>query len=376
MRVLVVTGIWPPDVGGPASHAPEVAAFLADRGHQVEVVTTAAEAPAPARYPVRFVSRRLPPGLRHAAVVALVASRARRADVVYATSMVGRAAAAALLAGTPLVVKFASDPAYERARRRGLYDGSLDAFQQSTLTPAARLMRRVRTLTARRAAHIVCSSDYFRAIVLTWGIAPERVSVLPNTVPRYDDLPPRETLRERLGLDGKTLAFAGRLTRQKALDVTLAAVAELDDVRLLVAGTGEERARLEASAGAGVEFLGPLARREATELFAAADGAVMSSSWETGRPFSAIEALSVGTPVIATRVGGVPEIVTDGVNGLLVEPGDPAALADALRRFFADAELRGRLAAAAPGSVSGLTPEDVLGWLEERLLEAAGRPRT
>jgi glycosyltransferase involved in cell wall biosynthesis len=64
------------------------------------------------------------------------------------------------------------------------------------------------------------------------------------------------------------------------------------------------------------------------------------------------------------------------VNGLLVEPGDPAALADALRRFFADAELRGRLAAAAPGSVSGLTPEDVLGWLEERLLEAAGRPRT
>ena len=200
------------------------------------------------------------------------------------------------------------------------------------------------------------------------------MSVLPNTVPSYDDLPPRETLRARLGLNGKTLAFAGRLTRQKALEVTLAAVAELDDVRLLVAGAGEERERLEARAVPRVEFLGPLGRREATELFAAAHGAVLSSSWETGRRFSVIEALSVGTPVIATRVGGTPEVVVDGVNGLLLEPGDPAALAAALRRFFGDDDLRRRLAAAAPGSVSGLTPELVLEWLEERLEEAAGRP--
>jgi glycosyltransferase involved in cell wall biosynthesis len=374
MRVLVVSGIWPPDIGGPASHAPEVAAFLVGRGHQVEVVTTAAAAPAPAPYPVRFVSRRLPAGIRHVAVVGLVAWRTRRADVVYATSMVGRTAAATFLARTPLVVKVASDPAYERSVRRGLYDGRLDGFQRAGLAPGARLLRRVRTLTAGRAAHIVCPSEYLRAIVLTWGISPDRVSVLPNTVPCYDDLPPREALRARFGLDGKTLVFAGRLTRQKALDVTLAAVAELDDVQLLVAGTGEERRRLEARAGPRVRFLGPLTRREATELVAAADGAVLSSSWETGRPFSVVEALSVGTPVIATRVGGIPEVVTDGVNGLLVEPGDPAALADALRRFFADDHLRRRLAAAAAGSVSGLTPELVLTWLEDRLLEAAGRP--
>ena len=261
-----------------------------------------------------------------------------------------------------------------RSVRRGLYDGGLDGFQRARLAPGARLLRRVRTLTAGRAAHIVCPSAYLRAIVLTWGISPDRVSVLPNTVPRYDDLPPREALRARFGIDGKTLVCAGRLTRQKALDVTFAAVAELDDVQLLVAGTGEERPRLEALAGPRVRFVGALTRREATELVAAADGAVLSSSWETGRPFSVVEALSVGTPVIATRVGGTPEVVTDGVNGLLVEPGDPAALADALRRFFADDDLRRRLAAAAAGSVSGLTPELVLTWLEDRLLEAAGRP--
>ena len=57
MRVLVVSGIWPPDVGGPASHAPEVARFLAEHGHTVEVVTTASEQPARQAYPVRWVSR-------------------------------------------------------------------------------------------------------------------------------------------------------------------------------------------------------------------------------------------------------------------------------------------------------------------------------
>ncbi|HJU48888.1 MAG TPA: hypothetical protein VJ689_12175, partial [Gaiellaceae bacterium] len=60
MRVLIVSGIWPPDVGGPASHAPELAAFLQARGHRVEAVVTADAAPVPEPYPVRHVSRRLP----------------------------------------------------------------------------------------------------------------------------------------------------------------------------------------------------------------------------------------------------------------------------------------------------------------------------
>ena len=66
MRVLIVSGIWPPDVGGPASHAPEVAAFLRERGHEVEVVTTADAQPAVEAYPVHWVRRSLPPGARHA----------------------------------------------------------------------------------------------------------------------------------------------------------------------------------------------------------------------------------------------------------------------------------------------------------------------
>src|SRR5262249_23621455 len=87
LKVLVVSGILPPDVGGPAAPAPDVAGFLAAGGHEVEVVVTADAAPAVESYPVRWIARSLPPGIRHAEGVRVIAARARRADVVYTTGM-------------------------------------------------------------------------------------------------------------------------------------------------------------------------------------------------------------------------------------------------------------------------------------------------
>src|SRR5207247_5897379 len=90
VRVLIVSGIWPPDVGGPASHAPEVAEFLRSRGHEVEVVTTAPAAPAPEAYPVHWISRAQSVFLRYVRGALLVGRTARGADVVYSTGMYGR----------------------------------------------------------------------------------------------------------------------------------------------------------------------------------------------------------------------------------------------------------------------------------------------
>ncbi len=154
MKVLIVSGIWPPDVGGPASHAPDVAQFLAGHGHEVEVVTTADAAPAPEAYPVRWVSRSLPVGLRHLRGLALIRSRARRADVVYTTGMFGRSAAGALAARRPYVVKLTADPAFERSRRRGLVEGDVEDFQQGGGGPVGLMLRRARDAELRRAAYV------------------------------------------------------------------------------------------------------------------------------------------------------------------------------------------------------------------------------
>ncbi len=84
-----------------------------------------------------------------------------------------------------------------------------------------------------------------------------------------------------------------------------------------------------------------------------------------------VESLAVGTPVISTAVGGVPEVVTDGANGLLVPPGDPEGLAEAIRRFFGDDELRERLRDGATGSLERFAPEHVYAEIERVLQEAA-----
>lgn len=370
MNALVVSGIWPPDVGGPASHAPDVARFLHDRGHRVEVLTTATRPPAAEAYPVRWISRRLPKGAIHIRTGLEVARRARQADVVYTTGMFGRSAGGAVLARRPYVIKLTADPAFERARRRGMVDGEVERFQRAQVGPAIRALRAARDAELRGAAHVFTPSAWLRDLAVGWGVDPGRVEVLPNPTPPLPELRPREELRAELGMQGPTLVFAGRLTAQKSLEVALAAVDAVDGVTLLVAGDGDARARLESLAGPRVRFLGAQPRSRVLELFRAGDAHVLSSQWENF-PHTVVEALAVGTPVIATTTGGVAEIVSDGDNGLLVPPGDAEALATSIRRLVEDGELRDRLRANAAASVERFAPDRVFGRLEAVLSEVA-----
>ncbi len=375
MNVLVVSGIWPPDVGGPASHAPEVARFLHGRGHWVEVVTTAAAPPEPRPYPVHWVPRSLARGVRHVRGAELIRSRARRADVVYTTGMFGRSSAGSLAARRPYVVKLTADPAFERSRRTGLVGGDVDQFQSGGGGPAVAVLRAARDVELRHAAHVFCPSAYLRELTISWGVHPDRVSVLPNPAPEVPELRPREELKAELGVNGATIAFAGRLTAQKSLDRALAAVAAADGVSFVVAGEGPDLPALEAKArelgiDGRVRFLGAQPRQRVVELFRAADATILSSSWENF-PHTVVEALAVGTPVLAMEAGGVAEVVHDGVNGLLVPAGDTDALASAVRRYFADEALRERLRARAAESVADYSAERVFARLEDALRAVA-----
>ncbi len=375
MKVLVVSGIWPPDVGGPASHAPELAEFLLARGHSVEVVTTAEAPPAQQPFEVRWVDRAAPAGLRHARVAAWIRERATHADVVYATSMLGRAVLGASLARRPVVVKLVADEAYERARRWGLFEGDLDAFQRFGGGLRIRALRQARDRALHRVAHLVCPSGYLAELAVGWGVPRERVTVLPNPAPALPSLPSRDEARAQLGIEGPLLAFAGRITRQKALEVALDALDAVDGVVLAIAGDGPDlqgvrRRVAELGLDGRVRLLGPRSRDGVLTLFRAADASLLTSSWENF-PHAVVEALAVGTPVLATRVGGVPELVRDGENGLLVRAGDRDGLAAAIRRLVNEPGLRERLAAAAAPSVERLRPEALYPRLEAILLEAA-----
>lgn len=364
MRIVFLTGIWPPDVGGPATHGPDFAAFLRDCGHSVHVVTMGDSEPTERPVPVESIARGRPFVVRYP-LVALTGFRlARRADVVYATATYAAAAVAA--ARRPLVAKLVSDPAYERARRYGLFTGPLEDFEGAD-DARVKMLKRLRTASLRRARRIVVPSRYLAEIAVGWGLDQGRIEVLVNPAP-----PPQQVEPEPLG--ESTFVFVGRLTEQKALPVLLEALRNVHDARLVLVGDGPERAQLERrTAELGLEsrvrFAGTRSREDVLRYLAGARAAVLSSAWEN-LPHAAVEALAVGVPVISTAVGGVPEVVHDGVNGLLVPPNDPGAFATAMQRLLEDDDLHSRLAAGARPSVEKIGREPTYARLEQILVDA------
>lgn len=188
------------------------------------------------------------------------------------------------------------------------------------------------------------------------GITPARVEVILNTVnwDRLQTTAPPDAIRPKLGLPANALVagMISRLTKQKGHMYLLEAIArtpELSSLIVLIIGDGPLRSALEARSlklglGPRVKFLG--ARRDIGDLLSVMDLFVLPSLWE-GLPLSLIEAMGAGLPVVATRVFGVPEVVTDDVTGLLVPPADTASLGVAIARLAGDAAARKRLGQAA-----------------------------
>lgn len=211
---------------------------------------------------------------------------------------------------------------------------------------ASRLYRWVDRLVEPLTTMTICVSEREREAGLAAGTcSSERTVVIPNAVDVAGAPRARPLERER-----PLILAVGRLKAPKDFPTLIRALSDLppDSFQAMIVGDGPDRPGLEEEIQAlGLSGRVRLAgeRHDVPQLLAAADVFVLSSTSE-GLPVSVLEAMAAGLPVIASRVGGVPEQVSDDETGLLVEPGDPNELAAALNRLTADASLRRRLGAA------------------------------
>jgi glycosyltransferase involved in cell wall biosynthesis/SAM-dependent methyltransferase len=365
MRIVLVTGIFPPEIGGPATHAADLVEELSARGHRVTVLTLSDDQhtrsePGLIRYP-----RAWPWPFRLSMVAWWLVRSRRDYDVVYATGMHSAAVAGARAAGRPVVLKVVGDPAWERGSRLGLTAEGFDEFRPARgADPRLRAMGMLRDWSLRRATALTVPSPYLAGAVERWLGEPGNPEIVPNGVRLPPGLPRRRAT-------GKILRciWVGRLVGLKQVDRIIEALSIVDGVSLEVVGDGPEGRRLEQLAeslglGRRVKFAGRLGRDETLRRLAAADVLILASSHE-GLPHAVLEALACGTPVVVPDVGGTADVVVNERNGLLLSSASAASIVGALRRLRDDPELRRRLSRQAR--------DDAKAWRFERTADGIER---
>jgi glycosyltransferase involved in cell wall biosynthesis len=345
VRILIVTGIFPPDIGGPATYVPQIAEGLAQRGHAVTVVTLSDRLDhEDGGYPFRVIRlpRRAFRPWRMGRTVLVLLRLGRRADVLFVNGLALESALANFVLRKPLVMKVVGDLAWERATGWGWTADDFETFQRRRYGLRIELLKALRSWWTRRADRVIVPSRYLARGVAGWGVPAEKIVVIYNAVESPDGVEP-------LSIPLKTPVKAvtvGRLVPWKQVDGLIEALNEIPELGLVVVGDGPERPRLERIAqelgvSGRVYFAGQRSKRETLSLMAACDLFVLNSTYE-GLPHTVLEAMALGLPVIATAVGGTPEVVRDGETGLLIHSGN-RALEKTLYALVTDEKTRRRL---------------------------------
>ncbi len=335
MKLLIATGLYPPEAGGPATHTRMLEKYLPERGIEVHAVPFS---------PVRH----LPPLIRHLAYATELWRVSGECDVILAQDTVSvglPSALVALLRRKPLIVRVPGDWAWEQGRQRWYVTDSLDEFQSKHYKFVIEIIRAAQRFVVRRARKVIAPSEYLARVSRGWLPSNQDVLVVYNGV----DI--KENPKNPSGVPHPCIVTSARLVPWKGVGGLIEVVSGKTEWSLIVIGDGPERQELEriahrASRPERIRFLGALSHDEALGWYEAADVFVLNSSYE-GLSHVLLEAMRFGTPIIATAVEGNKELIQDNVSGRLVPPGDIRALADALDELLNDRVKSRRLGMAA-----------------------------
>jgi glycosyltransferase involved in cell wall biosynthesis len=207
---------------------------------------------------------------------------------------------------------------------------------------------------------VVVSRDLERKLISICSDAQTKIEVIPMGF-KQRSANDHKFVHAWSDRESRTILFIGRLTEIKGLDLLLTAMRGMKDVRLIIAGDGEDRTALERRArelSVNATFLGQVGTPGKTQLLSSCDAVVIPSrvladGRTEGTPVVCLEALAAGCVIVAARAGGLADLIVDGENGLLFEPGDHRMLREKLSRALNEDHLRQKLSENARRSADG-----------------------
>lgn len=327
MKILITVGIFPPDIGGPASFVPKIAKLLQENGFEVTIICLSNEKIVDNEsYKIIRILRNQNLMIRWIKTIFKMISNGRNADTIFVNGLPMEAYIANLFLRKKLIRKIVGDWAWERGRNKGIINDSFDEFQKNKHNLHLEIAKFSRGWTATKADLVITPSVHLKNVVKNWGVSENNLKVIYNGT----NIQSKITKKENEVLHFITV---GRLAPWKNIDKIIQAMAILNEkgfnfiFNIVGSGPLNENLKIlvkELKLENKIFFLGQKNTEELNKIYLDSDIYIQASGYE-GLPHVILEAINFNLSIISTPIGGTNEILLDGKNGWILKLKDKKA---------------------------------------------------
>ncbi len=327
MKILITVGIFPPDIGGPASFVPKIAKHLQENGFEVTIICLSNEKIVDNEsFKIIRILRNQNLMIRWIKTIFKMIYNGRNADTIFVNGLPMEAYIANLFLRKKLIRKIVGDWAWERGRNKAIINDSFDEFQKNKHNLHLEIAKFSRGWTATKADLVITPSVHLKNVVKNWGVSENNLKVIYNGT----NIQSKITKKENEVLHFITV---GRLAPWKNIDKIIQAMAILNEkgfnfiFNIVGSGPLNEKLKIlvkELKLENKIFFLGQKNTEELNKIYLDSDIYIQASGYE-GLPHVILEAINFNLSIISTPVGGTNEILLDGKNGWILKLKDKKA---------------------------------------------------
>ena len=321
MRVLVTVGIFPPDIGGPATFVPKIAKYFQDElNYEIEILTLSDNKNSNINddFSVKRIDRNLPIIYRWLKTIFTIYKLGKNKDLIFVNGLGTEATIANIFLNKKIIRKIVGDPVWERAYSKAKISESFDEFQVKNYGFSISFQKKVRSFSIKKSDIVVTPSKHLKNFILNLGFK-NKIEIINNGV----FIPEENT--NIFTNDQINITIVSRLVSHKNIEKIIRAISDLNNplIYLNIIGDGPElnqlqKISLESNNKDNIIFHGKLNRDEIDHIFLNSDIYIQASNYE-GLPHSLLEAMSYGIPVLCTPVGECKEILGNEDRGYILD---------------------------------------------------------
>ena len=338
MDILITVGIFPPDIGGPASFVPKIAKYLINKGHNVKIICLSDKEHLTYKDDINVIriNRNSPIIFRWLKTIVKIYSNSKKSDLIFVNGLGTETTIANLFIRKKVIRKIVGDPVWERVYNKNLIDESFDDFQENNHGLSISLQKMIRNWSINKSNLIITPSQHLKNFIDKIGFD-KKIIVINNGV-NIEQL-------NKVVLENNIiqLLVVSRLVSQKNIDSIIKAVKvmENENIILNIVGDGSEINNLKLlvkkyELDKKINFIGKIENTKLNEYLKDADIFIQASNYE-GLPHSILEAMNFEIPILSTDVGGCSVLLNKGERGYIIPmPVSEVEISEGIRTIIND----------------------------------------